>query len=121
MNKLQVDKTALWLKRLSMFSAWVLLAGVAILIISGFGITQTGIIYRLSGGLIDRRIADQIHRASNVPLAFFFISHVFINIHIKFTHRTSLLCKWLSGAILSLVGMALIAGMIYLEYFRRGG
>jgi hypothetical protein len=121
MNKLQIDKTALWLKRLSMFSAWVLLAGVAILIISGFGITQTGVIYRLSGGLIDRRIADQIHRVSNVPLAFFFISHVFINIQLMLTRHGSSLRKWLSGILLLIIGIALMSSMIYLEYIRRGG
>ena len=118
---MQVDKTTVWLKRLAMFSAWVLLAGVVVLIFSGWGITQTGVIYRLSGGLIDRRLADQIHRDSNVPLAFFFLSHVFINIQLIITRHRSTPLKWLSAAILLIVGIALMAGMIYMEYFRRGG
>jgi hypothetical protein len=117
----RVSKINVLLKICARFSAWVLLAGVVVLILSGFGITQTGVIYRLSGGLIDRRIADQIHRASNVPLAFFFLSHVFINIHVMLTRRGSLARKWLSGIIFLIIGLALMAGMIYMEYFRRGG
>jgi hypothetical protein len=118
---LQVDKTTIWLKRISMISAWLLLAGVVVLIISGWGITQTGIIYRLSGGFVDRHLADQIHRASNVPLAFFFLSHVLINIHVMLTRQGFLWHKWVSGIILLLVGIALMIGMIYMEYIRRGG
>ena len=120
-NAVQRSRTDIWLKRLAMLSAWVLLAGIVVLIITGFGITQTGVIYRLSGGLIDRRLADNIHRASNVPLAFFFLSHVFINIHSMLTRRGSSRSKWISGAVWLVIGLALMAGMVYMEYVRRGG
>lgn len=43
-----------------MASAWALLVIVIVLVVSGWGITQTGIIYRLTGGLVDRRLADAI-------------------------------------------------------------
>ncbi len=79
-NALEVNKANLWLKKMARASAWVLLVGIIVLIVSGWGITQTGIIHSLTGGLVDRRLADAIHRAANVPLAFFFLSHVLINI-----------------------------------------
>jgi len=104
-----------------MVSAWVLLAGVVVLILTGFGITQTGVIYRLSGGLIDRGLADRVHRASNVPLAFFFLAHVFINIQVLVTRRRSSAARWITGTVLIIVGIALMAGMVYMEYIRRGG
>ena len=58
-----------WLRRLSRASAWALLVGVVVQVVSGWGITQTGIIYDVTFGLIDRRIANTIHRWINLPLA----------------------------------------------------
>jgi hypothetical protein len=77
---LNADKTIVLLKILTRSSAWALFACVIILVFSGWGITQTGVIYDITGGLIDRRLADAIHRAANVPVVFFFLAHVFINI-----------------------------------------
>lgn len=101
-------------------SAWALLVGVIVLLVSGWGITQTGIIYRLSFGLIDRRLADAIHRAANVPLTFFFLSHVFINIKLAVSqsHRFR---AWLINTALIVVGVSLLVIVVYMEYFRLGG
>jgi hypothetical protein len=103
-----------------MISAWLLLAGVVVLIFSGWGITQTGVIYRLTGGLIDRRLADTIHRDANVPLAFFFLSHVFINISLMVTRKNPSLSK-VVNVLLIVAGIGLMVLMVYMEYIRRGG
>jgi cytochrome b subunit of formate dehydrogenase len=108
------------LKRIAEASAWALLATVIVAIVSGWGITQTGIIYRLTFGLIDRGLADAIHRAANVPLAIFFLLHVFINIKLKVSQRSPSK-GLLTSTILGIIGAGLLAIMIYMEYFRLGG
>ncbi|HXZ29618.1 MAG TPA: hypothetical protein VEG43_00485 [Dehalococcoidia bacterium] len=113
-------KTDVYLKRIAEASAWALLATVAVAVVSGWGITQTGIIYRLTFGLINRGLADAIHRAANVPLALFFLSHVFINIKLKVSRRNPSK-GWLTNSVLGVIGAGLLAIMIYMEYFRLGG
>jgi cytochrome b subunit of formate dehydrogenase len=103
-----------------MISAWALLAGVIVLVVSGWGITQTGVIYSLSFGLIDRRLANAIHRATNVPLAFFFLAHVLINIKLRMRQNHSSKA-WLINTLLIVEGAGLMAIVIYMEYFRLGG
>jgi intracellular septation protein A len=109
-----------WLKRVARISAWALLASVVVLVLSGWGITQTGIIYRITLGLIDRRLADAIHREVNLPLAIFFLAHVLINIKIGISqHHPSR--AWLTNILLGITGAALLMLVIYMEYFRLGG
>jgi succinate dehydrogenase/fumarate reductase cytochrome b subunit len=116
----RTDKIVPWLKRVSRASAWLLLVGVIVLIVSGWGITQTGIIYKITFGLIDRRLADNIHRATNVPLAIFFLTHVLINIKLAISrYLTSM--AWAINAILILIGAGLLAIMVYMEWYRLGG
>ena len=110
----------LLLRKLARASAWALLVMIIIIVLSGWGITQTTVIYNLSFGLIDRGVANTIHRASNIPLAFFFLSHVFINIKLAALKRFSSL-QWLVSAALILLGVVLMAIMVYMEYFRLGG
>ena len=93
----------LWLKRISSISAWLLLASVIILLLSGWGITQTEIIYKISFGLIDRRLADSIHRATILPLVFFFLLHVLTNIRLKITSHNPYII-WLTNGILMAIG-----------------
>lgn len=113
-------KTDALLKRIARASAWALLAAIVVAVVSGWGITQTGIIYRLTFGLIDRGLADAIHRATNVPLALFFLSHVFINIKLIISQRTPSK-SLLTSIVLGVVGTGLLAIVIYMEYFRLGG
>jgi len=113
-------KTDVLLKRIARASAWALLAAVILAVVSGWGITQTGIIHRLTFGLIDRGLADAIHRAANLPLALFFLSHVFINIKLAMSRRRPSKGV-LTASILGVVGAGLLAIMIYMEYFRLGG
>lgn len=113
-------KTDIYLKQITEASAWALLVTVVVAVVSGWGITQTGIIYRLTFGLINRGLADAIHRAANVPLALFFLSHVFINIKLTISQRSPSK-GWLTNSVLGVIGAALLAIMIYMEYFRLGG
>jgi cytochrome b subunit of formate dehydrogenase len=108
------------LKKLARASAWALLVSVIILVVTGWGITQTGVIYNLSFGLIDRKLADAIHRATNAPAAFFFLSHVLINIRLIVSQRHPSR-GWLTDIILIVIGAGLMAIVIYMEYFRLGG
>jgi cytochrome b subunit of formate dehydrogenase len=113
-------KTDVYLKWIAKASAWALLVTIIVAVVSGWGITQTGIIYRLTFGLIDRGLADAIHRAANVPLAVFFLSHVLINIKLTISRRSPSK-GWLTNSILGVIGASLLAIMIYMEYFRLGG
>ncbi len=113
-------KTDVYLKRIAEVSAWALLATIVVAVVSGWGITQTGIIYRLTFGLMNRGLADAIHRAVNVPLALFFLLHVFINIKLKISQRSPSK-RWLTNSVLGVIGAGLLAIMIYMEYFRLGG
>ena len=109
-----------WLKKIARGSAWALLVGVIVLLISGWGITQTGVIYDISFGLIDRRVANAIHRGTNFPLALFFLTHVLINIRLAITSKRPS-WAWPVNIILILVGIVILAIVAYLEYFRLGG
>ncbi|MDD5702099.1 MAG: hypothetical protein PHU23_08615 [Dehalococcoidales bacterium] len=109
-----------WLRRLARASAWALLAGIVVLVVSGWGITQTEIIYNSTFGLIDRRLANTIHRSANAPLAFFFLAHVLINIKIALSRRRHPV-PWVVNSILAIIGAGLMAGVVYMEYFRSGG
>jgi hypothetical protein len=110
----------IWLRRFSRASAWALLAAVLVLVVSGWGITQTGVIYHMTFGLIDRGAANFIHREANVPLAIFFLAHVMINIKLMISRGTPRL-PWLTNIVLILVGAGLMAAVIYMQYFRTGG
>jgi cytochrome b subunit of formate dehydrogenase len=114
------DVTARWLRYLSRLSAWLLLATVVVLVISGWGITQTGVIYKLTFGLIDRRLADSIHRATNLPLAVLFLLHVLINIKLAI-HARRRSVAWLVNGVLIVIGGCIIGVVVYMEYFRLGG
>lgn len=109
-----VPKYIKWLKNFTRISAWLLLVGVGILVVSGWGITHTEIIYKVTFGLIDRKLADSIHRATNLPLAFLFLSHVLLNIRLAI-YRTNQQRVWLIDSILIIIGLLLIALVFYME------
>ena len=111
-----VGKTNVYLKRIARVSAWLLLAAIIVLLISGWGITRTEIIYKASFGLIDRGAADSIHRVIQVPLAVVFVTHVLANVRLKLPSRC-LKKVWLFNSILVAIGACLLAGVVYMEYF----
>ncbi|OGN96077.1 MAG: hypothetical protein A2Y89_04605 [Chloroflexi bacterium RBG_13_51_18] len=108
----------LWLKRLSRISAWALLACVVLLVFSGWGITHAGIIYNITFGLVDKGTANTIHNATVLPLAFFFLLHVLINIKFFFSGRRPVVA-WVTNGILITIGGLLLVLVIYMEYFYR--
>jgi thiosulfate reductase cytochrome b subunit len=110
----------LWLKITARISAWALLVCVAILVLSGWGITQTGIIYKITFGLVDRHSANTIHTATILPLVFFFLLHVMINIRLGMTNKNRL-TGWLINGVLLAIGGFILYSAIYMEYFRLGG
>ena len=114
------EEKSTWVKKLAQVCAWGLLVGVLILVVSGWGITQTGVIYKASFGLIDRRMADSIHRSVNGPLAVLFLAHVLANVKLFFLRKQAGKA-WLTDIILIGAGIILMAGVIYMQYFRRGG
>lgn len=107
------------LRKIANISAWLLLASVVVQVISGWGISNTGIIYKLSFGLIDRQTADTIHMSSIVALVFFFLVHVLINIRLKITSRRTWVV-WLTNGLLIAVGIGIMALVVYMEYFAGG-
>jgi hypothetical protein len=109
-----------WLRRISRASAYALFAGIVVLVFSGWGITQTGVIYQISFGLIDRRLADSIHRAVNAPVTFFFLLHVLLNMRMNLTNKHPRK-TWLIDGILIIVGVCMLGIVVYMEYFRSGG
>jgi hypothetical protein len=117
---LNLQKQVILLKRISRICAWGLLAGVLILVVSGWGITQTGVIYNATFRLVDRRLADEIHRAVNTPLAVFFLAHIFSNLKLYFLQKKVGMVL-LTNIILISVGILAAAGVAYMEYYRPGG
>ena len=110
-------KQSQFLKKIARISAWGLLAGVVVLVFSGWGITQTELIYNATFGLVDRRLANAIHRAVNGPLALFLVAHVLINIKLNLHPKTGGK-RLLIDIILMGVGVLLLAGIVYMEYIR---
>ncbi|MFH1382323.1 MAG: hypothetical protein ABIH70_05455 [Chloroflexota bacterium] len=100
------------LKRVARTSAWLLLFSIFISVISGWGITQTGIIYQASFGLIDRGAANAIHRGLQIPMAAFFLVHILTNVKIGLAARYK---PVVVNAVLIIVGILLLIGVIYME------
>ncbi len=108
------------LKKTARLSAWALLIGLIVLMVSGWGISQTGVVHRVTFGLIDRKLADSIHRATNTPITFFFLVHVLVNIKLAISARHPSR-SWLTNTVLIVAGIAIFAMALYLDVFRKGG
>jgi len=108
--------TDAYLRRIGRASAWLLLIAIIVLLISGWGITRTEIIYRASLGLIDRGAADSIHRAIQVPAAVFFTAHVLLTVRLNLSSRC-LRKAGLFNGLLVVIGACVVGGVVYMEYF----
>jgi hypothetical protein len=104
------------LKIISRISAWLLLAAAFVLVFSGWGITRTEIIYKITFGLVDRRIANYLHRWTNIPLAIFFLSHLFINIRFMLFRKIPKKIRAFDG-ILIISGLLIIFIVLYMEFW----
>jgi hypothetical protein len=111
-----VRKADLYLRRIARASAWLLLITIIILLVSGWGITHTEIIYKASRGLIDRGEADSIHRAIQVPAVVFFTIHVLLNVRLNLPSRC-VRKAWLYNSLLVAIGVSVVGGVVYMEYF----
>ena len=100
------------LRRVARISAWLLLAAVAISVVSGWGITRTEIVYRASFGLIDRGLANSIHRGMQVPMATFFLVHVLANVRIRLLARSKTVAI---DVLLVALGVLLLIAVVYME------
>lgn len=110
------QKTDVYLRRIVRASAWLLLITIIMLLISGWGITRTEIIYKVSLGLIDRGTADSIHRAIQVPAVVFFTMHVLLNVRLNLPSRCARKA-WLFNSLLMIIGVCVVGGVVYMEYF----
>lgn len=115
-NKASVPISIQRLKYISRISAWLLLAAAAVLVFSGWGITRTEIIYKVTLGLLDRRLANYIHRFAIIPLSVFFMIHVLINARLSWYRRVPRRIRVIDG-ILLLVGAAVTALVLYMEFW----
>ena len=109
-----------WLRRTVRISAWALLVSVILLVVSGWGITQTGVIYNITFGLVDRLTANTVHRAAVLPLVVFFLTHVLISVRLKVKSTRAYIMRTVDGLLIAL-GMFVLGVTVYLEYFRLGG
>jgi cytochrome b subunit of formate dehydrogenase len=104
------------LKFLSRICAWLLLVTAVILVFSGWGITRTEIIYKVTFGLIDRRLANFIHRFTNIPLAIFFLGHLLINVRLLIYRKIPQRIRIIDG-ILIFIGLLFTLAVIYMEFW----
>jgi cytochrome b subunit of formate dehydrogenase len=104
------------LKIISRISAWLLLAAAVVLVFSGWGITRTEIIYKITFGLVDRRLANYLHRFTNIPLAILFLSHLLINIRFMLFRKIPKKIHIFDG-ILIVMGLLVALIVIYMEFW----
>ncbi len=99
------------LRRIARGSAWLLLSSIVISVLSGWAITQTGLIYKASFGLVDRGMGNAIHRGLQIPMATIFLVHVLVNAKINLLKRNAAVVN----TVLIMIGVLLLAGVIYME------
>jgi hypothetical protein len=104
---------SMW-KLIARVSAWLLLVALIISVVSGWGITRTGVIYKISFGLIDRGRADAVHRATQVPMMAILLVHVLVNAKVGLSGRFPRAITAVN-IILILIGALVLAGAIYME------
>ena len=95
-------------------SAYLLLVAIAVSVVTGWGITRTDTMYRISFGLIDRGRADAIHRGAQIPMIGLFLIHVLVNARLGLSKGFPRGTIAVSAVTLA-VGVLLFAGAIYME------
>jgi hypothetical protein len=103
------------LKLTARITAWILLFTIIISVLSGWGITRTEIIFNLSGGLVDRGMANSIHRLLQTPMAVVFLIHVLINLRLtifpQYLHSDRI-----ANALIAIAGVVIMAMVLFMEY-----
>jgi hypothetical protein len=106
-------KTRVCLRWIARASAWLLIPAIIVVAISGWGITHTGTIYKASFHLIDRGMADRIHRDVQLPMAVVLILHVLINLRLNLPFRSGKI-SWLFNSMFIILGVGLLIGVVYM-------
>jgi hypothetical protein len=106
-------KLRVYLKWIARASAWLLIAAIIVEAISGWGITRTETIYKASFHLIDRGMADRIHRDVQLPMAVILITHVLANLRLNLPFRFAKI-SWLFNIIFIVIGVCLLIGVVYM-------
>jgi len=104
------------IKLIPRISAWLLLAGAILLGLSGWGITHSGFIYKVTLGLIDRGTANAIHLGLQIPVTFILLLHVLTRARISLERRWRI-DPWIINVTMIVIGMAVITLVIYIERF----
>ena len=104
------------LRLLARTSAWLLLVGIIVLLVSGWGMTRTETIYKASFHLIDRGRANRIHHDVQIPMAAILVTHVLTNLRLNLPSRYEKR-KWVFNSILIIIGVCLLVGVIYMERY----
>ncbi len=112
----ETTKADSYLKLAARVSAWLLLGAIIVSVISGWGITRTGVVYKASFGLIDRGLADAIHRATQVPMATVFLIHLFVNVRLVLVPRYTERARLINGLLVA-AAVGLMVVVIIMEYF----
>ncbi|MBN1188570.1 MAG: hypothetical protein JXA46_02345 [Dehalococcoidales bacterium] len=119
-HKKEAYKPDPWLRWLARSSAWILAINLLVLVVSGWGITKSGVIYDLSLGLIDRRLANTIHTHAGLPLAVFFLLHATVSLKISLTRSHPDRAHLING-ILIVISLGLLSVAVYMQSFSQGG
>lgn len=104
------------LKYLSKITAWVLLALIIVELVSGWGITRTEIIYRASLGIIDRGLANTIHRDIGIPMSAVLLTHILANIKLNLLPKSWRTRRAVNPMLIG-VGIGLLALAIYMQQY----
>ena len=88
-----------YLLKISRFCAWTLIVLILLYFVSGYGMTRTGLMYRLTFGLMDRGVALWIHDVLlTIPMAIAFLLHTLISVRsalIRWNVKNKFVLNWL--------------------------
>ena len=72
---------------LQALTRWLLLLVVLVYVVTGFGITEFRTVERLSGGLLTKNTAFEIHDSLLIALVVLLVTHVFLGRLLKLRKR----------------------------------
>lgn len=105
-----------YLKKLNRLLVWPTLVLSIIFIISGYGITNPGLVSELTGGVLTRAVSLELHLALAFPILTLLTIHVLIG-------AKSALTRWgvkegmLLNVFLLLVGIFTVTLLALMQYF----
>lgn len=76
--------------------AWLSLLVIVLYIITGFGMTKTETVTKLTFGLLDRSLSHTIHVSMEIPLVILLLAHIFFacgGMRFFKRHEEEIVCK----------------------------